>query len=62
MWPKIGRRLEPPEGVKAKVGDRVTYELIYEDGQVGTISTIFDEFDLETQTNDPQMRIVEFTK
>ena len=43
----IGKRLEPPEGVTPKVGDKVVYEVIYPDGQKGTITTFVDEFDIE---------------
>lgn len=41
-----GRRITPPEGVEVKVGDIVTYEVIYDDGRVGTISTKITDFDL----------------
>ena len=43
----IGKRLEPPEGVIPKVGDKVVYEVIYPDGQKGIITTFVDEFDIE---------------
>ena len=43
----ISKRLEPPEGVTLKVGDKVVYEVIYPDGQKGTITTFVDEFDIE---------------
>ena len=42
----LGRRLEPPEGVEAKVGDKVVYEVIYDGGEVGTLTTFVDEFDM----------------
>lgn len=42
----IGRRLEPPEDVELKLGDMVTYEVIFNDGSKGTISTKVTEFDL----------------
>ena len=44
--PRIGKRLNPPEGVEPKLGDIVTYEIIYDDGQKGTISTQITEFDI----------------
>jgi len=44
--PQIGKRLEPAEGVKPKVGDKVVYEIIYDDGKVGTIATFVTEFDI----------------
>lgn len=43
--PTIGKRLFPPEGVEPKVGDMVIWEIIYDDGKVGTISTFRTEFD-----------------
>lgn len=43
---RIVKRLEPPEGVKPKLGDIVTYEVEYDDGQKGTITTRVEEFDL----------------
>lgn len=45
-FPKIGKRLEPPEGVVPNLGDKVVYEVIYEDGQVGTITTFVEKIDL----------------
>ena len=43
---EISKRLEPPEGVSPKLGDKVVYEVIYDDGQIGTITTFVDKFDL----------------
>ena len=45
-YPRIGKRLEPAEGITPKLGDKVVYEVIYDDGQVGTITTFVDKFDL----------------
>ena len=45
-WPVLGKRLEPADGIKPKLGDKVVYEVIYGDGTVGTITTFVDEFDL----------------
>lgn len=44
---KVGKRLEPAEGVEPKLGDKVVYEVIYKTGQVGTITTFVEQFDLE---------------
>lgn len=41
----LGDRLEPPKGVELKLGDLVTYEVIFDDGSKGTISTTVTEFD-----------------
>lgn len=46
----IGRRLEPPEDVELKLGDMVTYEVIFNDGSKGTISTKVEEFDLNCRS------------
>lgn len=43
--PQIGKRLKPKEGVEPQVGDEVTWELIFDDGQKGTITTVVTEFD-----------------
>ena len=43
----IKKRINPPEGVETKLGDLVTYEIIFDDGSVGTISTHITEFDLK---------------
>ena len=40
------KRLEPVEGVAPKLGDKVVYEVIYDDGHIGTITTYVDKFDL----------------
>jgi hypothetical protein len=45
-YPKIGKRLNPPEGIEPKLGDVVTYEVIYED-EIGTISSVITQFDLD---------------
>jgi len=55
----FGKRLEPAEGVEPKVGDKLTYEIIYDDGSVGTITTIVDEFDNACKSNKPQFIIGE---
>ena len=39
------KRLEPQEGVTPKVGDKVVYEVMYDDGRIGTITTWVTEFD-----------------
>lgn len=44
---KIGKRLEPAEGVVPMLGEKVVYEVIYEDGRTGTITTFVDKFDLD---------------
>lgn len=43
--PHIGKRLEPAEGVVPKLGDKVVYEVIYDNGEIGTITTFITEFD-----------------
>lgn len=50
----IGRRIKPAEGITPKLGDLVEYEVIYDDGQVGMITTFVTEFDLKfsSTTND----------
>lgn len=45
-YPRIGKRLEPAKDITLKLGDKVVYEVIYDDGQVGTITTFIDKFDL----------------
>lgn len=45
-YPRIGKRLEPAEGIVPKLGDKVVYEVIYDDGQIGTITTFIEDFDL----------------
>ena len=40
------KRIEPVEGVTPKLGDKVVYEIIYDDGSIGTITTYVDKFDL----------------
>ncbi len=42
----LGKRLVPPEEVEPELGDKVVYEIVYDDGQVGTITTWIDKFDL----------------
>jgi len=49
---KIDKRLEPKEGIPLKLGDKVVYEIIWDDGQLGTLTTFISEFDL--QFMDPQ--------
>jgi hypothetical protein len=44
--PHLGKRLIPSKGVEPKLGDKVVYEIIYDDGQVGTITTWVEKFDL----------------
>lgn len=48
---KIKKRINPPEGVEAKLDDLVTYEVIFDDGSIGTISTHVTEFDLYIKNN-----------
>lgn len=44
---QIGKRLEPAEGIVPKLGDKVVFEVIDDDGGViGTITAFIDEFDL----------------
>lgn len=43
---KIGKRLEPEEGIQLKLGDKVVYEIIYDNGEVGTITAFVSEFDM----------------
>lgn len=43
---RIGKRIEPEDDVELKLGDIVTYEIIYDDGQTGTITTIVSKIDL----------------
>lgn len=45
-YPIIGKRLEPAEDITPKLGDKVVYEVTYDEGQVGTITTFVDKFDL----------------
>lgn len=45
------KRLEPKEGVTAKVGDKVVYEVMYDDGRIGTITTFVTEFDKMIENN-----------
>lgn len=42
----IGKRLEPEEGIPLKLGDKVVYEIIYDNGEVGTITAFVSEFDM----------------
>lgn len=42
----LGKRLVPPEGVTLKLGDKVVYEIVYDDGQIGAITTWIEKFDL----------------
>jgi len=44
--PHLGKRLIPPKGVEPKLGDKVVYEIVYDDGQIGTITTWVEKFDL----------------
>ena len=44
---KIGKRLEPAEGVVSKLGEKVVNEVIYDDGRTGTITTFVTKFDLD---------------
>ena len=48
---QIGKRSEPAEGIVPKLGDKVVYEVIYDDGTVGTITTFVDKFDLMVSGN-----------
>ena len=43
--PQIGKRIEPKEGIEPKIGDKVVYEIIFDDGRVGTMETFISEFD-----------------
>lgn len=43
---KIGKRLEPEESIPLKLGDKVVYEIIYDNGEVGTITAFVSEFDM----------------
>lgn len=45
-YPIIGKRLEPAEDITPKLGNKVVYEVTYDDEQVGTITTFVDKFDL----------------
>lgn len=42
----LGKRLVPPEGITPKLGDKVVYEIVYDNGQIGTITTWIEKFDL----------------
>ncbi len=46
----IGKRIEPPEGVEPKLGDKVVYETTFDDGTKGTLTLYIDEFDLMCKT------------
>ena len=55
-FPILGKRLEPSERVVPKAGDKVVYEVIYPDGQKGTITTFVDQFDLEVSKHPTRLK------